>query len=40
MNYIKVNPDYFKNLKYEVIIPVLPERCCCGYSNCIDPECI
>lgn len=38
--FIKIDPLVFKDLKYAVKLPSLGRAlCCCGYTECTDPEC-
>lgn len=38
--YIKINKDFFKDLKFDIqVSPFGKKLCCCGYENCVDLDC-
>lgn len=41
MNFIKVDPAVFRDMKYEIKVSPFGEKvCCCGYANCTDLDCL
>lgn len=42
MKYVEVKKGLFEKLSFEVKVSIVPAGvvCCCGYTDCQDPDCI